>query len=205
MHNETPTNPATAPVNFPPGYEEKARLYAFEGEKAEQTPLPGPLPQAFAPEEVRLPAEIEALGFKLRDPVMTDWATLVAIASPIVDELREFAKPPEERAHMPYSDEEFWELFYVFTRPAAESRAVLREGRDTFRERAMAGTASRISLGEGMTHKPAIMTALATNIVRSLLTVQQYRVADGDKQTGFTQPPADRATASAGGWKSSAG
>ena len=60
--------------------------------------------------------------------------------SPLLMIVIEAAKPEAERTEPNPTGEEIAETIYLLTRPPAESRAALKEGRDAFRETALRAT-----------------------------------------------------------------
>lgn len=194
MHDQQPK------VEFPPGYLEKAEKYTFAGRAAENNPVPGPLVDAFAAEPIPLPEPIARLGFKLRDPVASDLVLLSKMESPLPRELAEQVKPEADREAVTYTDQDFWNLFYLFTRPMEEARAVVMEGRKVFELEVLRATADKMGLGL-VKYKQDIMVALATNIARAFATALEYEARQPEDGKSFTQPPGAQATGSAGGSK----
>jgi hypothetical protein len=178
---------------FPPGYQERFEATVAASDAAAAVPLPGPLLDAF------LPATLTAAGFKLRPVVAADWAILQRIESPLLAELTELRKPTEERSPVAYTDEQIWELLWLWTVPVREARACLAKGLPTWRERVMEETADSLPPSI-IADRAGILTALAGNLLRSLSTSVTYQSPRGPEAPQvFTTPPAGPRTGSAGG------
>lgn len=211
MHNETAhrtfhppdrlpdtTEPApdnsgfVSPADFPPGYVERAAAAVKGGHEAASDPLPGPLLAAFLPESLR------AAGFELRPVVASDWAVLKRIQSPLLTELKRASllkeHPELATEKTTFSEEEMWELLYLWTHSPRESRALLAKGPEAYREAAMQ-VADKLS-PRVINEAQAIVDALFGNLLRSLSTQVGHAPA-GDDGPGF--PLAPPQTASAGG------
>ncbi len=167
----------------------QARVEAREA--ANVTPAPGPLLDAFLPEPLTV------AGFTLRPAVYSDFLILRRIESPILAEMRELSKEPADRQAVTYTDVDYWELLFLWTRPIAEARAALAS-REAFRERALAATADTLPVSI-ITELPAMVTALSINFVRALSTQVGYQAPAPKDGTVFTKPPEAPTTASAGG------
>ncbi len=184
--------------------------------EANDTPLPGPLEEAFLPQptlSVTLSNTLSTAGLTLRRMVPSDEPILLALKSPLILRLKkgapEVSDKVSDKVPLDLSEEaeaarwhDLWELLYLWTRPVAESRAVLAYGRQYFREQALAATAD-ILPDTVLTEAPAIMQALALNYIRAFATVINYQAPAKEGEV-FTVPPTAPATASAGGSPSSA-
>lgn len=180
------------PADFPPGYVERAANLVRGGHEAAADPLPGPLLDAFLPEVLR------AAGFELRPVVASDWAALKRIQSPLLTELRRASllkeHPELATEKTTFTEEEVWELLFLWTHPPRESRALLANGPQAYREAAMQ-VADKLPPNV-IAEAQAIVDALFGNLLRSLSTQVGHAPA-GDDGPGF--PSAPPQTASAGG------
>jgi hypothetical protein len=181
-----------------------ARVEARQAAAAD--PAPGPLLEAF------LPSTLTAAGFTLRPAVYSDFLILRAIKSPILDELRELSKPADERQAITYTDVDYWELLYIWTRPIGELHTALAgqasslsrngagaaERREHFRAAALAATADRLPISV-IAELPAMVTALSTNFLRAFSTQVGYRPPPAQDGSVFPVPPEAQTMASAGG------
>ena len=158
--------------------------------RAHADPLPGPLL------DVLLPPQISALGFTLREPVASDLAILKAIASPLFTELTEMGKPADQRTPVAYADEQFWELFYLWTRPVPEARAALAKGAPAFRATALAATSDAIPFS-AVAHAPQIMQAMQAKFIAQFAASVGYGPPAKEGES-FPKAPG-RPTDSAGG------
>ena len=157
--------------------------------RAQADPLPGPLLDAFAPE---LPT---FCGIPLREVVPTDLGLLKRLDSPLHREMLQLAKPIEERAGIEYTDEELWELLYLFTRPARDARAALARGRPEFREAALSH-ADKLPAG-AFAKRNELLAAISQIWLRAFSTLVEHAPPPGEGDS-FRSPPAPT-TASAGG------
>lgn len=161
-------------------------------EKANANPLPGPLLDAVLPEPIL------AAGLTLRAVVASDLALLRRLNSPLIAELEQLSMPEAERQQPKYTEEDCWELLYLWTRPVAEARAALNRGREHYRETALRTIADPLPASV-LAEAVAIMQAIAENFLRGFETAIQYQARPSADGTIFTQPPAERPTASVGG------
>lgn len=181
---------ATATYEFPPGYLERATATIQGAHAAASDPLPGPLLEAFLPEPLR------AAGLELRAVVASDWPILKKLDSPILKELQGLALNPElPKPEVVYEEEDVWELLYLWTHPVREVRALLAKGRQQFREEVLQRTADTFPAGV-VNDRGAILTALATNLFRSISTRIGHKPAGEDGPDFRSAPPK---TASVGG------
>lgn len=188
MH-ETSSAPAAPAPEFPPGYQERYDRLAQAAPLAKVSPLPGPLTEAW------LPATLQAAGFVLRPVVASDWAVLSKIRSPLITELAALGKP-DQLADVSYSDDQIWELLFIWTRPPREVRAAIALGPQGWREAVFESTADRLPASV-VADKAKILSAVAENLARALATSVSYAPPDGPggEKVFSTQPQ----TASAGG------
>lgn len=178
---------------FPPGYLDKAAAWQAAAPGAAADPLPGPLVDAFLPESVVV------AGLTLRPLHLTDVAILKRLEHPILKEIAEALKPAEERRPIPYQIEDALELLFAWSRPLPEVRAILAEGRQAFRERAMVETGDKLPLA-AVSDYAVIMEALAAHFCKQYATALSYRPKSAGDGPGFPSPPASgHPTASAGG------
>lgn len=170
-------------LKFPPGYLDRARRTIAVTGEANRAPAPGPLLEAFTPEEA------EAFGLKLQPVVAWHWLALQKLESPLLKNFLEHAKLAGERTVHPSTDEEVYEVIYLFTVPPPEARAALAAGRQAFRERATAHVADRLHTTQVL----RIAGLVRARILDYWATGVSYgpRARDGEV---FTMPPAARAT-----------
>lgn len=180
------------PADFPPGYVDRAAAMVQGSHEAAADPLPGPLLDAFLPEVLR------AAGFELRPVVASDWAILKRLNSPLLTELKRASlqKDHPELADQKttFEEEDVWELLYLWTHHPRDSRALLAQGRQVYREAAMS-KADRLPASVARQGQD-IVGALFGNLLRSLSTQVGHAPA-GDDGPGFHSAPPQ--TASAGG------
>ncbi len=162
------------------------------GRRAGADPLPGPAGDAFA-----LHGDIRVGPFTVRRVVASDWKILKAIDSPIIKMLLELRQDPTSTAEVPIEPEEEWELAYQFTRPVAEARAALAQGRDKFRAAASA------QIGDAIDEPliKLISSAVLEQIRRSWLSAVSYKqqLEKEGEVTFFPVAEANPKMASAGG------
>lgn len=103
--------------------------------QANQDPTPGPLKQAF---EVEL---LKVGCLTLQPLVGSHILILKRLNSPIYRHVIEAAKPETQRVKIDYDDEEIFEALFVLTQHPQKVRAALAQGRQAFREEALAATA----------------------------------------------------------------
>lgn len=176
--------------DFPPGYLDRAATLIQGSHATAADPLPGPLLEAFLPEP------LVAAGYTLREVVAADWAILKKLDSPILKELQGLAMNPDlPRPEIAYTEEDIWELLFLWTRPPREVRACLARGRPEFREHVLRETADALPASI-VQERGAILTALASNLVRALATRVTHQPAGEDGPNFRKAPPG---TASAGG------
>ena len=106
---------------------------------ANAEPLPGPLASAFVPGTTTVPTESGDLH--VRKLVASDWGRLKAINSPLLALMNGATNgsTPE------LTQEDEWDLVWLFTHTVAECRSVLEKGPDELRKR------SRDEVGDRLT------------------------------------------------------
>jgi len=153
-------------------------------------PLPGPLKEAFGVADLKSP-------LRLRPVVHYDLVLLRALDSPLFKHLEAQALGAEA-PRTEFSDEQGYEMLYLFTIPCKEAKAQIEQlGSEGFRQRAFDEIATALS--------PAAFAAaileLQENFINAFTTAVRYEaeVPAGGK-TVFTTPPAvTPTTGSAGG------
>src|SRR5262245_1753898 len=105
---------------------ERAALDRVSGD-----PLPGPLAQAFSNTEITI------AGVTVRKVVASDWIILRELNSPVIRLIQELRQNPNDDPKVEVKDEENFEIVYQFTHTAKECRALLRHGKEYFREKAL--------------------------------------------------------------------
>jgi hypothetical protein len=171
-------------------------------------PLPGPAAEAFAAGPVVLQ------GLTFRPATAGDVILLKQLDSPLIRRTAELVEhvrklqigelpPGTEPPVTPYDDEEAVEMVFQFTRPIAEVRLALREGRAAFRRRALETIADTRAYPD----LNALVAAAEECYLAATRTFQRYRAADGSggEERNFSTPPAGAPTASAGGSTTTAG
>jgi hypothetical protein len=194
--------------------EAAAKAYAAEmaadvvKRKACAEPFPGPLHEAFAAEPPTV------AGIKLRAMVAADFILLKQLGSPLyrrsfdlaehqrrinAGEIAADAPPPSTS----FTEEELAEMVYQLMQPARDARRVLAQGREHFREKAMAEVMDRILV----TDIPHLVNAVVGIYLQAFSTAIGYREPEksGETQVNFTAPPPHPATGSAGGSATSPG
>ena len=132
--------------------------------RAAADPLPGPVAEAF------LEGPITIGKWTIRRVVLSDWAILRGLKSPIIQQMLEMQKPLEIRETVPYTDEDGWEMIWQFTHTPAENRALLAKGRSVYRETAITEIGDAIEVGEG----ELIVQAVNQQIMRSFATAVKH-------------------------------
>lgn len=153
-------------------------------------PLPGPLAQAF------LEGDIQAGGLAIRPFVASDWVILRGLESPIIRLIEELAQNPKEDPKITISDEEKFEIIYQFTRPAKECRALLKRGKDLFRETATDFVDERKL---NLVQMQECLNAAMEQIRRSWETTLKYQSDQGKGDGTKDFPQATPPTALGGG------
>ena len=159
-------------------------------EAASAHPLPGPLLDAF------LSTQISAAGLTLQPIVASQITLLKRIESPILLRMAELAKPVEERMAVTFTDEDIYELLFIFSRPIGELRALFsRIGREAFREAALEAVGDKLPPLAAQSLEAKVWDHFAA----AFDTAVGYRAPDDGSGTVFTPPPAVPVTGSAGG------
>lgn len=185
MHDSTETK-----HELDPGLVERMAKRETARAEANVIPLPGPLLDAF------LPPLVFAAGQRLRPMTASDVAILQRINSPLIRMMVEAGKPPEEQTPVVTTDEELWELLFLWTRPAREARAAIAPGPQAFREAALS-FADTLPFGI-IVHRQAIFHTLEQHFASAMATALSYRAANPEG-TVFTPPPAGPGMGSVGG------
>jgi hypothetical protein len=198
MNPTPPTNPVEAALAADVALHQR-RSAATRQANAE--PFPGPLAAAFVAEP---PA---VAGLELRPIVAGDFILFRKLDSPLyrrtfqiaehqrqiaAGEVPENTAPPETK----FDEEECVEMIYQLSVPIATARAALKKGRDAFRETALAAVTDRVPV----TAFPELVAAVVSHFTAAFSTAVRYESPeDESKETVFTTPAEDVATASAGG------
>lgn len=143
----------------------ETQLSEDAGKRASATPLPGPLLSAFLDESIQVTPEI-----KVRRFVASDWAILQWLNSPIYKMTLESQKAEEIREPVQSTNEEDYELCWVFTHTPQQCRELKAKGRETFTQTATEEIADVVTLPVlGL-----IVAAISKQIVKSFETAIQY-------------------------------
>jgi hypothetical protein len=204
------------PDGLPPGLTETelAKYAARQNDiaSANAKPLPGPLLEAFDP------LAPSVCGFTLVPVVGSHLPMLQRIGSPLMRIVDTLAKHPPtngdtnlgaliaQAVAMPNPGEtenetsarvweETIETFFVFTKPAAEARAILRKGREVFRETALAEIGDKVN----PSMMPQIQEAIARHFAAAFATQVHYEEEKTEDGSSFTNPPVNQRTVLAGG------
>jgi hypothetical protein len=165
------------------------KVAAYEA-KLEQTaaanvePLPGPLKEAFGVAQFRSP-------LRLRPVVQYDMVLLRKLQSPLFKHLEAQALG-QEAPKTEFSDEEGYEMLYLFTIPCKQAKQEVEAlGADGFKQKAFDEIATSLSPA-GFA---AAIAELQENFINAFTTAVRYQadVPAGGK-TVFTTPPADTPT-----------
>jgi hypothetical protein len=105
-------------------------LKSEAGKRASADPLPGPLAQAFGPENITVGK------YQVRPLVAYDWAILKLINSPVYRQMLEFMQNSEKPEIVEPKDQELWQLIYILTRPCREVKKVFDQGVNKLRDAA---------------------------------------------------------------------
>ena len=132
--------------------------------RAAADPLPGPMAQVFLENSITIGSHT------IRRIVLSDWAILRGLKSPIIAQMLELQKPLETREEVPYSDEDGWEMIWQFSHTPSENRALLAKGRDAYREQAITEIGDKIEVGQGA----LIVEAVQRQIMASFATAQKH-------------------------------
>ena len=189
----------------------EARLVALRA--AHANPTPGPLAGAFDVPGPALDAGTLALariGRTLRPVVAADFLLLKRLDSPLYRQAmaaaadcrsrREEASPGGLVTSPPtteHDEAEAAEMIYQFTTPVRQCRNLLAQGRQAFREAALAATLDLLTPLE----TPAAVEAVVRNFVAAFATTlgHQAPTPEGEQRVDFSPASPALAMASAGG------
>lgn len=160
--------------------------------RAGADPLPGPLTQAFGPENIQVGK------YSVRPIVAYDWAILKLINSPVYRQMLEVMQEGEKAKSVEPKDAELWQLIYVLTRPCMEVKRVFDKGEQALRD------AADIEIGMNLNPMEVsqLSAACFVQVQGFMATMVKYAPAEekeGEDKSGFSSAGPAPATVSAGG------
>jgi hypothetical protein len=147
------------------GENENPVLREEAAKRANATPLPGALSDAFLTDSIPVSANI-----LVRRVVASDWPLMQWLDSPIYKMFLEMMKEEAIREAVSFTDEEEWEMMWQFTHTPQQCRDLKAKGREAFRATAVAeigDSMSKIETAEGV-------AAISQQVVKSFGTKIEY-------------------------------
>lgn len=202
MPAERPTHRAPTPeeiaaIEQSPEFQERQRAHLAReaiSQAAVTVPLPGAMADAFPS------GPVTAAGFTLVDMTPGHRILLEQVNSPFIRQLRELAKDPEDRQPVEYSDAEVFEALFILTRVPRESRQIIAQGPQVFRDHVLTLTADTISMRQAAEIVPAIIEVFRRAFAPQV-EIEEAATEGGTENFPSAAPSAP--TASAGGLRSS--
>lgn len=153
-------------------------------------PLPGPLGAAFAG------TGRTVCGVLVRAPVAIDFVILQKLESPLLKQMGEAAKPKLLRKETAFTSQDGWNMVYQFTTDPEVIEAEVNESKSKFERSAK----KKVGMQMNPFAVNRIVEIIGLQISESFLTALRYMDSSGgDPGKDFPAPPAEPATASAGG------
>jgi predicted DNA-binding protein (UPF0278 family) len=144
-------------------------------------PLPGPMLNAVANQELEI---ITSRGkVILRPVVIYDFTIFKKINSPHYRTMLEAANKDIEETDLKIEDEELYEMIFQFTHSCKEIRAILKKGREYFREVATESIADRYSMPD----LEILLNGLAKQIQSGFATMVAHDVETKENDSEISE------------------
>ena len=151
---------------------EEAIVSAAATSRVVSDPLPGPMLDAVANQELEIKTSRGVVV--LRPVVVYDFTLFKKLNSPHYRTMLEQANSEFKTDELNVEDEELYEMIYQFTHTCKEVRTELKKGREQFREVATAAIADYFNMDD----LQVLLEGVATQITKGFATMTAHGVPD---------------------------